>query len=106
MAQVRQRYRLGGISPEEAEFDERDVPSSFRHLIPLARVWGIGDDVLRDEVRRAADPQALKDLKQTIGEVDDQFDEWLTSPEALAAGPTSAYLGFTNLRMSADAVRD
>ncbi|MBO0836354.1 MAG: hypothetical protein J2P28_12735 [Actinobacteria bacterium] len=104
-AQVRRRYRLVGVQAEEVEFDEGAVPASVKHLIPLARVWGIADDVLRDDMRQAADPEALKELKRAVAEVDDDLDEWLTSPDALSNGPTPAYLAFTNLRMVADAVR-
>jgi hypothetical protein len=105
VAQVRQLYRLWGIRAEEAEFDAADVPDSLRHLIPLARVWGVGDDVLRDDMRRAADPEALRELKRAVLEVEDELDVWLTSPEELASGPSPAYLAFTNLRTVADAVR-
>src|SRR5262249_29618267 len=98
-------FGLEGIQAEEVKFDEDDVPAALRHLIPLAKVWGIGDDVLRDDLRRAADPEALMELKRSVAEVDDDFDAWLTSPEALAEGPTPAYLAFTNLRMVADAIR-
>lgn len=104
VAQVRRRYRLEGVRAQDVEFDESEVPSALKHLIPLARVWGVGDDVLRDDMRRAADPDALKELKRAVADVDDDFDAWLASPEALAKGPTPAYVAFTNLRIVADAV--
>lgn len=104
--EVRRRYRLAGIKAERVEFDERDVPASLKHLIPLAHVWGIGDDVLRDDLRKAADPEALQELKALVAAADDDLDAWLTSPEEIgASGPSDAYLAFTNLRMVADAVR-
>ena len=104
-AQVRERYRLEGMKAEEVGFDDADVPEPLKHLIPLARVWGVGDDVLRSDMVQAADHQALRDLKRAVAEVEDELDGWLTSPKALATGPSSAYLAFTNLRMAADEVR-
>jgi hypothetical protein len=102
--EVRRLYKQQGVWAQRVEFDEADVPESLRCLIPLARVWGIGDDVLRDDLRRRADPQQLRALKKAVVELDDELDAWLTSPAELAAGPTAAYLAFTNLRLVADAV--
>jgi len=105
VAQLRRRYRLEGVRAEPVEFDESEVPDSLKHLVALARIWGIGDDVLRDDLRRAADPDALVELRRVVMESDDDFDAWLTSPEALRKGPTPAHVAFTNLRMVADLVR-
>ena len=71
----------------------------------MARVWGVGDDVLRDDMRRRADPEELRALKKAVVVLDDELDEWLTSPEALASEPSAAYLAFTNLRIVADCVQ-
>ena len=101
VSKVRERYRLAGIRAEPVDFDERHVPASLKHLIPLARVFGIGDDVLRDDLVAAADPSARQELKQLLRAADNDLNEWLTSPAELA-NPTAAYLAFTNLRMAAD----
>ena len=99
--EIRERYRLAGIQAEPVDFDERDVPASLRHLIPLARVFGIGDDVLRDDLVEAADPAAIKELKRLLRAADDDLNTWLTSPAELR-NPSAAYLAFSNLRMAAD----
>ena len=101
--EVRRRYRLEGIHAEPVDFDESEVPDSLKHLIPLARVWGIGDDVLREDLVEAADRAAMKDLKRAISAVDRDLSKWLTSPGALAK-VSPAYLAFTNLLMVADEV--
>jgi hypothetical protein len=97
------KFRHAGVKAEPVEFDESEVPDSLKHLIPLAKVWGIGDDLLRDVMARAADPDALRELKTAVLAVDDEFDRWLLSPEALAT-ISRAYVAFTSLRMVADAV--
>lgn len=99
--EVRRRYRLEGIKAEPVAFDDHDVPDSLKHLMSLARVWGIGDDVIRDDMVAAADPAALKELKQAVRAADRELNRWLASPNALA-NPTAAYFAFTNLRMAAD----
>jgi hypothetical protein len=105
IGELRRRYREMGIRAQPVDFDERDVPPSLKHLIPLARIWGISDDLLRDDLRRATDPAVLKELKALVYAADDDLDAWLTSPKELSRGPSGAYLAFTNLRMVADAVR-
>ena len=102
--ELRRRYREMGITAEPIDFDERDVPAGLKHLVPLARVWGIRDDLLRDDMRRAADPKTLKELKALVYAADDDLDAWLTSKKELSRGPSDAYVAFTNLRMVADSV--
>jgi hypothetical protein len=99
--EVRRRYKLEGIAPDPVEFDESEVPDSLKHLILLARVWGIGDDVLRDDMIKAADPDELKSLKAALAEVDDELQDWLTSPNAFGK-MSPAHLAFSYLGMTAD----
>jgi hypothetical protein len=40
--QVHQRYALEGITAEEVDFDDAEVPDALKHLIPFARAWGVG----------------------------------------------------------------
>ena len=101
--EVRRRYQLWGVKAEPVTFDEDEVPAALQHLIPLARVWGIGDDVLREDMVAAADPAALQELKRAVREANRDLRNWLSSPSALAS-LTPAYLAFTNLRMVADEV--
>jgi hypothetical protein len=101
--EVRHRYRLAGIKAESVDFDESEVPDSLKHLIPLARVWGVGDDVLREDMVEAADPAALKEVKSAVTASKQDLRNWLSSPAALAK-LSPAYLAFTNLRMVADEV--
>jgi len=102
--ELRKRYRDMGIKPEPIDFDERDVPASLNHLIPLARIYGISDDLLRDDVVRAADPATLRKVKALVNAASDDLNDWLTSPKELSSGPSDAYVAFTNLTMVADSV--
>jgi hypothetical protein len=101
--EVRRRYRLAGIKAEAVDFDENDLPDPMKHLIPLARVWGIGDDVLREDMVQAADRAALNELKAAVSAVKQDLRSWLSSPTEIAR-LSPAYLAFTNLRMVADEV--
>jgi hypothetical protein len=101
VGELRKRYREQGVRAEPVEFDETEVPDSLKHLIPLARIYGIGEDLLREDLVEAAGPAAIRALKQAVAAVDAEFDSWLTSPDALAR-MSPAHLAFSNLRMAAD----
>lgn len=54
----------GPTTPEPIHLNRDRVPADLVDLIPLAEKWGIGDDVLRDEMQEratAAEKQAMGD---------------------------------------------
>ena len=101
--EVLRRYGSGELVQAPVEFDDSDVPASLRHLTPLARQWGVGDDVLREHLVRSAEPAARVAMKEAVHAADDALDAWLTSPDALRE-PSPAYLAFSSLRLAADSV--
>lgn len=104
VGELRRRYKLEGIKAEPVDFDESEVPEVLRPLIPLAHIWGVGDDLLREDMIRAADPEALQALKRAVMALDDELQDWLTSPEALAT-ISPAHVAFSTLGMVADEIR-
>jgi len=82
--------------------DADGVPEVLRALLPYAELWGIGDDVARDELVRIAPSEARQDLLAILDDYDDDFDAWLAGPEADAASFSPEYLAFSNMRMAAD----
>jgi hypothetical protein len=77
--------------PSSYTLDSTQVPESFRHLVPLASQWGIGDDTERVEyIERssAADRDALATaLAPYHAEITvwlDSFDPGAMSDEAAA----------------------
>jgi hypothetical protein len=82
-------------------FRVEDVPPNLRHLVPLANIYGIGDDIGWDAVVKASTIRTRKIVARLVGECDHDLDRWLTSPAELA-DPSDAYLAFTDLRLAAD----
>jgi hypothetical protein len=80
----------------------RALLENLRHLIPYAELWGVNDDLIRDDMVRSAPREALEDLKRLVERHDDLLDEWLAGPEADVASPSTEYLAFTAMRMAAD----
>jgi hypothetical protein len=80
--------------------DLHKVPPEFHHLIPLAEIWGISDDVIRWEVVDRATKGELEDLIKSFSPYDAQLDNWLGGLESYNTSFSREYIAFTNLRMA------
>ena len=100
--ELRRMYGLYAENRPVLHLHTRAVPEALRHLIPLAELYGVSDDLMRADLRRKLPAALLGQLVQQIQAVDDALDEWLAGPEA--QGPTFSpeYVAFTSLRMLAD----
>ena len=83
-----------------------NVPSSLVPLLPLAEVWGLGDDIEREALVERA---PVDELRQMIAAVDDAEDaglyDWLSGDESYADPPSTEYVAITCLTMAADSGR-
>jgi hypothetical protein len=82
--------------------DPRHVPPSLRALLPLAQRFGVADDIAREALVRAADPQVVQALVVAVRDNDDALDMWLAGPEATGPEFTEEYVAFSAMRMAAD----
>jgi hypothetical protein len=100
--EMRRKYGLTAENRPGIRLDPENVPEALRHLIPLAELWGVGDDLIRDDMVRRAPPSAIAELRRVIEEHDDLLDDWLAGPAA--EGPTFSpeYTAFSAMRMAAD----
>jgi hypothetical protein len=82
------------------------MPDSVRVLLPLAEVWGIGDDVERSMIVEAASPNELRAMVAAVDSVpDNDLYGWLTGPDSRSANPSREYVAITCLTMAADEAR-
>lgn len=102
--EMRQKYGLVAANRPVLHLTPANVPEKLRHLIPLAELWGVGDDLIRDDMVRCASREAIAELKHLVEAHDDLLDEWLAGPEADDPSPSDEYLAFSTMRMAADAV--
>lgn len=102
--EMREKYGLTAANRPVIQLDPQKVPEDLRHLIPYAELWGVGDDLIREDLVRSASPEALEDLRRIVQEHDDLLDDWLAGPESESAELSEEYLAFTNMRMAADDV--
>lgn len=91
--------RYGNFYSRRTALDPARVPAPLRPLVPYAEVWGVTDDVEREELVEASPPVARQDLLELIATYDPQFDAWLAGPEA-DSPPSPEYLAFSAMRMA------
>lgn len=78
------------------------VPPALHSLIPLAAKWGVCDDLERESLVDNASAEEIAELKATIEEFNDQFDEWLAGKESEGPIYSDEYIAFSAMRMAAD----
>ena len=67
--------------------DPMRVPTHLRHLVPLAEKWGIGDDIIRNDLIDKSSSAEKRELHDTLYGPFERITEWLTS---FAGRPLSA----------------
>jgi hypothetical protein len=85
------------------DLDPDRVPVAVRPLLPLARRWGISDDVHRvNAVRRASRAELASLVDVVDGSFGPDLEAWLIGPEATADSPSPEYVAVSALTMAAD----
>ena len=67
--------------------DPVQVPTDLRHLVPLAEKWGIGDDIIRNDLIDKSSSAEKRELHDSLYAPFERIAEWLTS---FAGRPLSA----------------
>ena len=68
-----------GTAAAVSQLDPAAVPEALRPLVPLAQVWGIGDDVDRAEFIARASPADREALRAAIAPHQARITAWLDS---------------------------
>lgn len=93
------RYGLTAANRPTIHLDPSKVPENLRHLIPYAEMWGVGDDLIRGDMRRSAPREAIEELTRVVEAHDELLDAWLAGPDADSGNPSEEYLAFSCMRM-------
>jgi hypothetical protein len=100
--EMRAKYGLTAENRPIIRLDPEMVPVSLRPLIPLAETYGVGDDLIRQDVVAKSSSSEVEEMRRLVSAHNDQFDEWLAGPEAAGPKYSAEYVAFTCLRMAAD----
>ncbi len=82
--------------------NRNNVPPELHAYIPYAEVWGVPDDLEREQLAERAPEAAKAEVARIVKEIDDQLDEWLAGPEAESENPSDEYVAFSAMRMAVD----
>ena len=100
--EMRRKYGLVAANRQDIALDPSLVPADLRHLIPLAELWGVGDDLIREDLLARAPRAAVEDLKRIVAENEDRLEAWLAGPAAAGPKFSREYTAFTAMLMAAD----
>ena len=87
LAQMKRDYPDFLSSERKGRLNPANVPPGLRHYVPLAEVWGLTDDLDREDLVARAPDVAKQHLARSIEEIDDELDKWLAGPEAETSIP-------------------
>jgi hypothetical protein len=78
-SELQKEFRLYAKNRPDTRLDRARVPADLRHLIPLAEKWGVGDDIIRNDMIDEASDAEKRELHDALYEADDRVTEWLTT---------------------------
>ena len=82
------------------------IPETVKVLLPLADLWGVGDDYERAAMVDGAPLGELRTMVAAVDAVpDDDLCGWLAGPESHSSHPSPEYVAITCLIMAADHAR-
>jgi hypothetical protein len=77
---------------DRVEIDPAKVPEQFRHLLPLAKEWSIGDDVELDAYTEAASPAKKREFVDAFRPHFDALWKWHQRCEHVVPQPDELVL--------------
>jgi len=100
--ELRNRYGSFYDASSKVHINSGRVPPTLHSLIPYAAIWGISDDLERENLVESAPRVAREDLIRLVDAFQDELDEWLAGPEADEGNPSDEYVAFSAMRMARD----
>lgn len=89
---------------EPFDFNDEDVPSALRVLIPYARIWGDTDDGYRSDMLRQTPASLRSHMKSVVMGKDDELTTWLSGRECKNPDAPEAFHAFVALFIAAVSV--
>lgn len=80
--ELQRKYGLYAENRPIITLDPEKVPGAFRHLIPLAEKWGIGDDLIRNDYIDKASEAEKRELQDAFFARSQQITAWLETFES------------------------
>ena len=84
---IQKQFGLYAENRPILHLDPVHVPTDLRHLVPLAEKWGIGDDIIRNDLIDKSSSAEKRELHDSLYAPFERITEWLAS---FAERPLSA----------------
>jgi hypothetical protein len=78
-AEMKRKYDLNIENYSPLSLNLKKVPEQFRDLVPFAEKWGIGDDVIRDDLHQKSSQEEKQGLVNAINGRAKAINQWLDS---------------------------
>jgi len=78
-SEIQKHFGLYAENRPILRLDREHVPTHLRHLVPLAEKWGIGDDIIRNDLINKASGTEKRELHDALYGPYERITEWLTS---------------------------
>jgi hypothetical protein len=93
-SELQRQYGLYAENRPTIRLDPRKVPAELRDLVPLAEIWGIGDDIIRFDLVQKASESEQRSLMAGLENRTQAVQAWLGSqpPEADLSEEAAAFM--------------
>lgn len=98
---LQEKYGLTAENRPIIKLDQGNIPPQFRFLSTLAEIWGVSDDIIRNDVIQKASIEELQQLVDIVIPVEASLDDWLGDPQASKPKPSDEYIAVSCLRLAA-----
>jgi len=89
-SRLQKEFGLYAENRPDIRLDPARVPADLRQLIPLAQKWGIGDDIIRNDLIDKSSDAERRELHDALYPVHERVTEWLSSIPAAELSEESA----------------
>lgn len=89
---MQKKYNLYAENRPDIQIDPANVPTKLRDLIPMAEMWGIGDDIIRGDFCKKASVEEKQSLFQAVRGRTDQINKWLDSFQSSMTSDAAAFM--------------
>lgn len=100
--EMRKKYGLTAENRPIVRLDPEKIPEKLRPLLPWAEKFGIGDDLIREDVVIKTPKQVLGEFRRIVALHEDLLEEWLCGPESAGPRYSDEFLAFSCMLMAFD----
>ena len=75
--EIKRKYNLCIENYKPPSLNPKRVPEQFRDLLPFAQRWGVGDDIIRDDLHQKVSQEEKQALIKAIDGHEKAINQWL-----------------------------